>query len=188
MKLKKYKTLNYENLKSNAKKCLSPIIKRISNNNIKSNIKKIKDMFHFYNLILSDNTKIYNEYVTSNKTFMHTIKNYYSYKSYINKKEKHKKKEEFNEIDNLKLNYFKKGYKIPNFYNLFRINPLSFQGISIRQYFNELYKKDKKKISMKEKNIDYLLRLEKNIKNIKVNKNLESIDNIKSANIIQKEK
>ena len=41
---------------------------------------------------------------------------------------------------------------------------------------------------MKEKNLDYLLRLEKSIKNIKINKNLESKDNIKSVNITPKRK
>lgn len=187
MKLKRFKTLDYDNLKNDAKKCLSPVIKKITNNNIALSLKKIKYMFTSYEFNVSNNIKIYKELATSNKKFMNYIHRYYSYTNFIKKKEKHKiKKEQINEINNLKLQYIKKGYKIPNFHNLFKRNPLNLHGISIRQYFNELYKKDKKKISIKEKNIDFLLRLERIINNLKNNKNLESNDYIKSANISPK--
>ena len=189
MKLKAFKTLNYENLKIDAKKCLSPVLKKLSNQKIKSNIEKIKSTFHSYDQTLL-NTKLQNnELEKDNNIFKKHLNKYFSYKNFLDKKQKHKtKKNNLNELEKLKLKYYKKGYKIPNLVkNIFTLSPLNYEGVPIRKYFNELYKKEKKEITLKEKNLDFLIRLDKNIKDIKIKENIENKDKnknkIKSVNI-----
>ena len=183
---KKYKTLNYKNLKIDAFKCLSPAFKKLSSQNISSNIKTIKSMFNSFDLSLK-NTNIKNkELVKENDIFKQHLHKYYSYKNFLDNKQKHKNKNKISEIDNLKIKYFNKGYKIPKISNnLFKISPLILKGISIKNYFNELYRKEKKEITLKEKNIDFLNRLQNDIKEMKINKNSYLIEDnlVKSVNI-----
>ena len=179
MKIKyKFKTLNYENLKIDVKKCLSPVLKKVSKRNISSNINKIKAMFNSYDLSLINKKEKNNELIRENNIFKHHLNKYNSYKNFLANKKKHKNKgKQLSQIENLKIKYFNRGYKIPKLSNnLFKISPLNFQGISIRQYFNELYKKEKKEITLKEKNVDFLSRLEKSIKDMKIKKNSYIID------------
>ena len=188
MKIKnKFKTFKYQNLKIDVKKCLNPVLKKVSNQNISSNIKIIKSMFNSYDLSLEETKKKNKELIKENNIFKQHLNKYNSYKNFLDSKQKHKiKNKKPNEIENLKLKYFNKGYKIPKLSNnLFKISPLNFHGISIRQYFNELYKKTKKEITLKEKNIDFLSRLEKSINIMKIKKNSYIIDTkkIQSDNI-----
>ena len=179
MKIKyKFKTLNYENLKIDVKKCLSPVLKKVSKRNISSNINQIKSLFNSYDLSLINRKEKNNELIRENNIFKHHLNKYNSYKNFLDKKKKHKNKgKQLSQIENLKIKYFNRGYKIPKLSNnLFKISPLNFQGISIRQYFNELYKKEKKEITLKEKNVDFLSRLEKAIKDMKIKKNSYIID------------
>ena len=179
MKIKyKFKTLNYEKLKIDVKKCLSPVLKKVSKRNISSNINQIKSLFNSYDLSLINKKEKNKELIRENNIFKHHLNKYNSYKNFLANKKKHKiKGKQLSQIENLKIKYFNRGYKIPKLSNnLFKISPLNFQGISIRQYFNELYKKEKKEITLKEKNVDFLSRLEKAIKDMKIKKNSYIID------------
>ena len=167
MKLKKFKTINYENLKSDAKKCLSPITKKKSKQIITLNAEKIKENFHSYDLSKKKNKNKTIKLIEENKEFKHQMNKYYSYKNFLDKKDKFKPGK-LDVLDILKRKYFKKRYKIPNFsHNIFNRNPLNCKGLDIREYFNELYRKNKKKNTLKEKNLDFLCRLQEYIKNEK---------------------
>ena len=160
MKLKTFKSLNYENFKYDAKKCLNPITKKLTKQIITLNAEKIKELFHSYDLTIIKNKNKTKEIIEENKEFKQRLDKYYAYKKYLDKKSKIKKNKP-SILDILKRKYFKKRYKIPNFpRNIFSRNPLNYKGLDIREYFNELFRNNKKKISLKEKNLDFLSRLQ----------------------------
>ena len=177
MELKKFKTIDYNQFGNDVQRCLSHVIKKITNEKILSNIKGIKEMFRSYdqiNLNLKNNNI---ELVKENKTFKNNMDKYNIYKKFVYELDKHKNKEKKqSHLENLTLEYIRKGYKVPNFsHNLFKGNPLNYNGMIIRNYFNELYKQENKPINDKEKNLFYLCKLQKNIKNIKNIKIMNSV-------------
>ena len=167
MKLKTFKSLNYENFKYDAKKCLNPITKKLTKQIITLNAEKIKELFHSYDLTIIKNKNKTKEIIEENKEFKQRLDKYYAYKKYLDKKSKIKKNKP-SILDILKRKYFKKRYKIPNFSrNIFSRNPLNYKGLDIREYFNELFRNNKKKISLKEKNLDFLSRLQEYVNHTK---------------------
>ena len=180
----KYKTLNYNKFENDVKKCLSPIIKKLSKENTTSCIENIKNLFHSYektnSIIKMNNIEISKE----NKVFQEHMNKYHIYKKFIEKSNQHKSNiKKSSHIENLILQYLKKGYKAPNIsHNLFKNNPLNYSGLGVRNYFYDLIKEEKKQITEKEKNLDFLYRLNNNVKTLKELKHSELKDYAQSPN------
>ena len=181
---KKYKTLDYNKLDNEVKKCLSPIIAKLSKENTNSCIENIKNLFHSYDKTNS-NIKMNNiEISKENKVFQEHMDKYHTYKNFIENSNKHKNNiKQSSHIDNLVLEYLKKGYRVPNIsHNLFKKNPLNYSGLAVRNYFNKLIKEEKRQITDKEKNLDFLYRLNFNVKTIKNMKHSEFKDYVQLSN------
>ena len=179
---KKYKILDYNKLDNEVKKCLSPIIAKLSKENIISCIENIKHLFHSYEKTNS-NIKMNNiEISKENKVFQEHMDKYHIYKKFIEKSNKHKYNAKKNShIESLVLEYLKKGYIVPNIsHNLFKKNPLNYNGLAVRNYFNKLIKEEKRQITDKEKNLDFLYRLNYNVKTLKNMKHSDLKDNAQS--------
>ncbi len=181
---KKYKTLDYNKLDNEVKKCLSPIIAKLSKENTNSCIENIKNLFHSYDKTNS-NIKMNNiEISKENKVFQEHMDKYHIYKNFIENSNKHKNNiKQSSHIDNLVLEYLKKGYRVNNIsHNLFKKNPLNYSGLAVRNYFNKLIKEEKRQITDKEKNLDFLYRLNFNVKTLKNMKHSEFKDCVQLSN------
>ena len=181
---KKYKTLDYNKLDNEVKKCLSPIIAKLSKENIISCIESIKNLFHSYDKTNSNIKKNNIEISKENKVFQEHMDKFHTYKNFIENSNKHKNNtKKTSHIENLILEYLKKGYRVPNIsHNLFKKNPLNNNGLDVRNYFNKLIKEEKRQITDKEKNLDFLYRLNYNIKTLKNMKHSEFKDYAQSPN------
>lgn len=181
---KKYKTLDYNKLDNEVKKCLSPIIAKLSKENTISCIENIKNLFHSYDKTNSNIKKNNIEISKENKVFQEHMDKYHTYKNFIENSNKHKNNtKQSSHIDNLVLEYLKKGYRVPNIsHNLFKKNPLNYSGLDVRNYFNKLIKEEKRQITDKEKNLDFLYRLNYNVKTLKNMKHSEFKDYVQSSN------
>ena len=181
---KKYKILDYNNLDNDVKKCLSPIIKKLSKENIISYIENIKNLFHSYDKTNSKIKKNNIEISKENKIFQEHMDKYHTYKNFIENSNKHKNNtKKSSQIENLVLEYLKKGYRVPNIsHNLFKNNPLNNSGLAVRNYFNKLIKEEKREITDKEKNLDFLYRLNYNVKTLKNMKHSEFKDYAQLSN------
>ena len=180
---KKYKILDYNKLDNEVKKCLSPIITKVSKENTISCIESIKHLFHSYEKTNS-NIKMNNiEISKENKVFQEHMDKYHIYKKFIEKSNKHKNNAKNSHIESLALEYLKKGYIVPNIsHNLFKNNPLNYSGLAVRNYFNKLIKEEKRQITDKEKNLDFLYRLNYDVKSLKNIKHSELKDYAQSSN------
>ena len=181
---KKYKTLDYNKLDNEVKKCLSPIIAKLSKENTISCIENIKNLFHSYDKTNSNIKKNNIEISKENKVFQEHMDKYHTYKNFIENSNKHKNNtKQSSHIDNLVLEYLKKGYRVPNIsHNLFKKNPLNYSGLDVRNYFNKLIKEEKRQITDKEKNLDFLYRLNYNVKTLKNMKHSDFKDYVQSSN------
>lgn len=181
---KKYKTLDYNKLDNEVKKCLSPIIAKLSKENIISCIESIKNLFHSYDKTNSNIKKNNIEVSKENKVFQEHMDKFHTYKNFIENSNKHKNNtKKTSHIENLIIEYLKKGYRVPNIsHNLFKKNPLNNNGLDVRNYFNKLIKEEKRQITDKEKNLDFLYRLNYNIKTLKNMKHSEFKDYAQSPN------
>ena len=179
---KKYKTLDYNQFDNDVKKCLSPIIAKLSKENTISCIENIKNLFHSYDKINSNIKKGNIKISKENKIFQEHMNKYQIYKKFIENSNKHKNNaKKISQIDNLVLEYLKKGYKVPNIsHNLFKKSPLNYSGLAVRNYFNKFIKEEKRQITDKEKNLDFLYRLHHNVKTLK--KMMHSKDYAQSPN------
>ena len=169
MKLKKkYKMLDYNKLDNEVKKCLSPIIKKLSKENAISCIENIKHLFHSYEKTNSNIKMNKIEIAKENKVFQEHMDKYHIYKKFIEKSNKGKNNAKKNSyIESVVLEYLKKGYIIPNIsHNIFKNNPLNNTGLAVRNYFNNLIKEERRRITDKEKNLDFLYRLNYNVKTL----------------------
>ena len=186
MKRNHLKLLDLDSFSNNAKKCLSPVQKKISLYYINSNIKAIKSSIKIFNK--TNPSKKYKnlEIIETNSRFKKYMDKYYEYKKYFNEKDKHKiKKKTKSTIDLIVDSYIKKGYKIPNLQNnIFHTNPLNDAGKRIQKYFNEYIRNKKRPVTIQEKNFYYLYKLQDCIKaqKYKDEKNLQMILNISNYN------
>ena len=182
MKLKKFKTLDYESFTNEVKKCLSPATKKICNYYINSNKNAISNMLKtYFNNYGNENPEI----IETNARFKKYMDKYYIYKKHFKEKEKHKvNSKSQNVIDKLIIKYIQKGYKIPNLEkNIFHVNPLNDNGKTIEIYFNEYIRNNKKFVNHNEKNFYYLNKLKDYIKAQKFKHN----DNLKTLLDLSKE-
>ena len=139
MKLRSFKTLNFESIPSEVKKCLSPQTKKISSYYINSNINIIKSNLILFNKKLIQQRHKNQEIIETNSRFKKYMDKYTTYKKYLTEKDKHKiKRKSKSAIDLLIDTYIKKGYKKPNLEtNIFHVNPLNDAGKTIKRYFDE---------------------------------------------------
>ena len=186
MKLRSFKTLNFESIPSEVKKCLSPQTKKISSYYINSNINIIKSNLILFNKKLIQQRHKNQEIIETNSRFKKYMDKYHTYKKYLKEKDKHKiKRKSKSAIDLLIDNYIKRGYKKPNLEtNIFNVNPLNDAGKIIKRYFDEYIKNKKKLVDSKEKNIYYLNKLKNCItaQKFKDNKNMLLELNISNPN------
>ena len=186
MKRNHLKLLDLDSFSTDAKKCLSPVQKKISLYYINSNIKAIKS--HIKNFNITNPSKKYKnlETIETNSRFKKYMDKYYAYKQYIKEKDKHNiKKRTKSTIDLLVDNYIQRGYKKPNLQkNIFHTNPLNDNGKIIQKYFNEYIKNKKKPVTIKEKNFYYLYKLQDCIRTQKYKdkKNLQMLLNSTNFN------
>ena len=186
MKLRSFKTLNFDSFPSEVKKCLSPQTKKISSYYINSNINIIKSNLILFNKKLIQQRHKNQEIIETNSRFKKYMDKYTTYKKYLKEKDKHKiKRKSKSAIDLLIDNYIKRGYKKPNLEtNIFHVNPLNDAGKIIKRYFDEYIKNKKKLVDSKEKNFYYLNKLKNCItaQKFKDNKNMLLELNISNPN------
>ena len=186
MKLRSFKTLNFDSFPSEVKKCLSPKTKKISSYYINSNINIIKSNLILFNKKLIQQRHKNQEIIETNSRFKKYMDKYTTYKKYLKEKDKHKiKRKSKSAIDLLIDTYIKKGYKKPNLEtNIFHVNPLNDAGKTIKRYFDEYIKNKKKLVDSKEKNFYYLNKLKNCIiaQKFKDNKNMLLELNISNPN------
>ena len=186
MKLRSFKTLNFDSFPSEVKKCLSPKTKKISSYYINSNINIIKSNLILFNKKLIQQRNKNQEIIETNSRFKKYMDKYTTYKKYLKEKDKHKiKRKSKSAIDLLIDTYIKKGYKKPNLEtNIFHVNPLNDAGKTIKRYFDEYIKNKKKLVDSKEKNFYYLNKLKNCIiaQKFKDNKNMLLELNISNPN------
>ena len=186
MKLRSFKTLNFDSFPSEVKKCLSPQTKKISSYYINSNINIIKSNLILFNKKLIQQRHKNQEIIETNSRFKKYMDKYTTYKKYFKEKDKHKiKRKSKSAIDLLIDTYIKRGYKKPNLEtNIFHVNPLNDAGKTIKRYFDEYIKNKKKLVDSKEKNFYYLNKLKNCItaQKFKDNKNMLLELNISNPN------
>ena len=186
MNIRSFKTLNYETFSNEVRKCLSPYTKKISSYYINKTINKIKSNLRLYNQTISEYRNKNLEIIENNSRFKKYMDKYYTYRTYMKEKDKHKiKKKLKGTIDILMNEYIKKGYKKPNLEkNIFHVNPLNNTGKIIQNYFDEYIRNKKKFVNSKEKNFYYLNKLKDCLKTqkFKDNDNILLEPNLSNAN------